>query len=178
VWLIGLPFTIRGALRGKFEGDVINAERAPARGKPLAKAGMFLGLGALALAVLYFVFLLVTALQGAPSLPGKYGSAEKTFNEYIRAIQADDFAAYKDCLAGDVKNAASEDAFKNLQTGRAQQKLDILSIDYSDGGTNARDANRADIQIQCTDTSLKTTTSANMTLTREEDGWKVARTDL
>jgi hypothetical protein len=178
VWLIGLPFTMRGILRGKFEGDVINAGRSPARGKPLARTGMFLGLGAAGLTLLYLVFLLIMALQPAPSLPGKYGSAEKTFNEYIRAIRADDFAAYKDCLAGDVKNAASEAAFGNLKTGRARQNLDIQSIDYSDGGTNARDANRADMQIQCTNPASNITTAASMRMAREEDGWKVIWTDL
>lgn len=183
VWLIGLPFAIRGTLRGKFEGDVINAGRSPARGKPLARAGMFLGIGAAGLTVLYLIVMLIMALQPAPSLPGKYGSAEKTFNEYIKAISAGDFAAYKDCLAADAKNAASDEqlqaAFENLQTGRARQNLDIQgAVEYSDGGTNARDANRADMQIQCFDPKSGSSTSASMSMVREEDGWKVVRTDL
>jgi len=183
VWLIGLPFAIRGILRGKFEGDVINAGRSPARGKPLARAGMFMGLGALALTALYLIFMLIMAVLPAPSLPGKYGSAEKTFKEYVRAIRADDFAAYKDCLSADALKATDEAQlrrkFDNLKTVRGQQRLDILGpVDYSDGGSNARDANRADIQIQCADPASNSATTASMRLKREDDGWKVAWTNL
>lgn len=182
IWLIGLPFTVRGILYGKFEGNVIAEGRAPSRGKPLTRNGLLLGLGAVAITVLYLVFLIVMALRPAPELPGKYGTPEKTFDLYVKAVQSGDFDAYLDCLSKETKSTLDKEqlqtVFESLKTALAQQKMEPQTPAYTGGGGTAKDAERADITITCTDRAKGAVTTASMTLTREEEGWKVVSTSF
>jgi hypothetical protein len=196
VWLIGLPFIIKAVFAGKFEGDVIAAGHAPAKGKPYAMGGMLLGLGSAALAVLCLLFLLVMAILPAPSLPGKYGDAQKTFDEYMKAIRDDDFTAYFNCLDDtqregkdttvegteeDQRNAYMENmrkAFEAIRKRRIPQEIAVIETQYSDGGTTARDARRADLRIRTLDKATRFATELGMSMTREADGWKVTSSEL
>ena len=196
VWLIGLPFIIRGALKGKFEGDVIAAGHAPVKGKPYAMGGMLLGLGSAGLTILYLLVLLVVAILPAPSLPGKYGDAQRTFDEYMKAIRTDDFNAYLNCLDSrqregkdptvqgteeDQRNAYLENmrkAFEAIRTRRIPQEITISETQYSDGGTTARDAKRADLRIRTVDKASRLATGLSMNMTREADGWKVTSSEF
>jgi ketosteroid isomerase-like protein len=196
VWLIGLPFLIRAVLRGKFESDTIAAGRSPMRGKPLAMAGMFLGLGSAGLAVLCLLIVFIAAILPSPSLPGKYGNAERTFNEYMKAVRSGDFDAYLNCLESrrregedqtvqgtkeERRKAFTEklrSAFEGLHKRRASQEVMIFGVEYSDGGTTARDANRADLRIRCVDKASGLATEVSMSMKRETDGWKVTSSEL
>jgi len=196
VWLIGLPFIIKAVFTGKFEGDVIAAGHAPVKGKPYAMGGMLLGLGSAGLTFLYLLVLLVVAILPAPSLPGKYGDAQRTFDEYMKAIRTDDFTAYLNCLDSrqregkdptvqgteeDQRNAYLENmrkAFEAIRTRRIPQEITIIETQYSGGGTTARDAKRADLRIRTVDKASGLATELSMSMTREADGWKVTSSDF
>jgi uncharacterized membrane protein len=177
VWLAGLPFAVRAALRGKFEGDAIDAGRAPAKGKPLAAAGIYMGLGSAGLAAIVLIVLFVIAVWPSPTLSGKYGDANKTFDEYMKAIRSGDFNAYLDCLTAGTREGKDRAYFEKLRNRRASQDINILDVEYSDGGTNARDAKRADLRVRCYDKSSGPV-DVGVRMVREADGWKIASSDL
>jgi ketosteroid isomerase-like protein len=197
LWLVvGLPFTIRAIFRGKYEGDVIKAGMAPKRGKQFTNAALFLGLGSAGLAALYLLMLLVFATLPAPKLPGNYGDAQQTFNAYLNAVRSGDFDAYLNCFDSKTREAkdqsveGTEDeqrqafrgklraAFEELRKRRDSQDITLNRVEYSDGGSTARDANRADLRVHCADKSRSLETDVSMTMTREADGWKVAVSEL
>ncbi len=199
VWLISLLFAIMGALRGKFEGDVIRAGRSPVRGKPLAMTGMYAGIACAGIAVVTVIVAAFSYSVEQDTLPGKYGSPAKTYREYVRALQEDDFEAYLECLAAEdrfdrdtdddgINDAASDEhreklrrLFKKARGGLVRRKLTPLGKpEYSAGGTTALDARRATLYIRCFDEKRNLATDAKVKFSREDDGWKVKprETDL
>ncbi|RKY28390.1 MAG: hypothetical protein DRP79_02325 [Planctomycetota bacterium] len=158
---------------------------------------MFLGIASVAAAVVVLIITAVSHSAGPSVLPGKFGSPEKTYEEYVRALRQDDFEAFAACFSlakrfdldrdGDgVNDSTSEErrkllekSFEEAKKGRVRQTLTVLSKpEYSAGGKTALDAGRAELRIRCFNKRINQTSDAKMSFKREGKEWKITHTDL
>jgi len=103
VWLGLCVCMVLGVFRGKYELDAIGLGHSPPRGKVPTLAGMLAG----GVSIPVNIVIIVIALWG--SGPSVSGNPSNTFNEYVEALENDDFEKYLECLAPSLKYDIDED---------------------------------------------------------------------